>query len=96
MAQVNNGQLDVWVLERPLVHLAIHLEEGGPDWFGFSDRSTDRPFERIPLYDAVNFYEKPELPLRFRVARFLRQPDVQLSTRDWECWVADLHPLPSI
>jgi hypothetical protein len=55
--QVKNGQLGLWVIERPLVHLAIHLEQSGPDWFGFSHDSTDRPFEGIDLYGAVNPYE---------------------------------------
>jgi hypothetical protein len=40
-----------------LVQLAIHLEEGVPDWFGFSHHSTDRPFEGTALYGAVNLYE---------------------------------------
>jgi hypothetical protein len=83
VAQVKNCQFDVWMIERPLVHLAIRLEEGGPDRFGFSHHSTDRPFESISLYSAVNFYEKSKLPLRSGVARFLREPDVELSARDW-------------
>jgi hypothetical protein len=57
IAQIENGQLDVWIIDRPLVHVAIHLEEGGPDWFGFSHHSTDRPFEGIALDRAINPYE---------------------------------------
>ena len=57
-------------------NLAIHLEEGGADGFGLLHHTTDRPFEGIPIYGALDFHEQAEVPLRSRVARFLREPYV--------------------
>ena len=75
-AQVIEGQLDIRVIDRPLAHLAIHPEEGGPAWFGLSHHSPDRPLKGITFYRALDSHEKAKLPLRTGVTRFLRKPDV--------------------
>src|SRR5258705_6844417 len=54
VAQVVKGQLDVLWIERPLEDLAVHLEEGGPDWFGLLQHSTDRPLDGITFYRALD------------------------------------------
>jgi hypothetical protein len=56
-AQVIKGQLEIGVIDRPLVNVAIRLEEGGPDWFGLSDHSADRPLKGITFYRALDFHE---------------------------------------
>jgi hypothetical protein len=57
-----------------LENLAIHLEAGGPDWFGLSYHSADRPLKGITFYRALDSHEETELPLRTGVTRFLRKP----------------------
>ena len=56
-AQVIAGQLDIRVIDRPLENLAIHLEEGGPEWFGLAHHSADRPLKAITFYLALDFHE---------------------------------------
>jgi hypothetical protein len=57
VAQVIEGQVDILVIERSLEDLAVHLEEGGPDWFGLLQHATDRPLEGITFYPARNSHE---------------------------------------
>jgi hypothetical protein len=57
VAQIVEGQLDVLVIECPLENLAIHLEEGGPDWFGLLHDSTNRPLEGIAFYRTLDSHE---------------------------------------
>jgi hypothetical protein len=57
MTQIENAQLDVWIIEGSLVHLAIDFKEDGANWFGFFHHSTDRPLKGIALDGAVNLYE---------------------------------------
>jgi hypothetical protein len=40
-----------------LKHLAIRLGKGGPDRFGLSHHSADRPLKGITLYEALDFHE---------------------------------------
>jgi hypothetical protein len=47
VAQVVEGELHIWVIDRPLDNLAIRLEDGGPDWFGLSHNVADRPLQGI-------------------------------------------------
>ena len=75
-AQVIKGQLDIRVIDRPLENLAIHLEEGDPDWFGLLHHSADRPLKGITFYRALDSHEEAKLPLRTGVTRFLRKPYV--------------------
>jgi hypothetical protein len=75
-AQVIEGQLDIRVIDRPLENLAIHLEEGGPAWFGLLQRSADRPLKGITVYHALDSHEQAKLPLRTEATRFLRKPNV--------------------
>jgi hypothetical protein len=56
-AQVIEGQLDIRVIDRPLANLAIHLEADGPDWFGLSHHSADRPLKGITFYRALDSHE---------------------------------------
>ena len=56
-AQVIEGQLDIRVIDRPLENLAIHLEDGGPGWFGLSHHSADRLLKGITVYRALDFHE---------------------------------------
>jgi hypothetical protein len=51
------GELDIWVVDRPLEQLAVHLEKGGPDRFGLSHHSADRPLKGITLYGALDSHE---------------------------------------
>ena len=75
-AQVIEGKLNIRVIDRPLENLAIHLEESGPDWFGLSQRSADRPLKGITFYRALDSHEEAKLPLRTEATRFLRKPYV--------------------
>jgi hypothetical protein len=75
-AQVVKGQLDIRIINRPLANLAIHLEEGGPSWFGLSHRLVDRPLKGITFYRAFDSHEQAKLPLRTGVTCFLRKPYV--------------------
>jgi hypothetical protein len=59
-----------------LENLAIHLEEGGPSWFGLSHRLADRPLKGITVYRAFDSHEQAKLPFRTGVTRFLRKPYV--------------------
>ena len=70
------GQLDIRIIDRPLENLAIHLEDGGPGWFGLLHCLADRPLKSIAFYRALDSHEKAELPFRTGVTRFLRKPDV--------------------
>jgi hypothetical protein len=56
-AQVIEVQLDIRVIDRPLENLVIHLEAGGPAWFGLSHHSTDRPLKGIAFYRALDSHE---------------------------------------
>jgi hypothetical protein len=75
-AQVIEVQLDIRVIDRPLENLAIHPEEGGPEWFGLSHHSADRPLQGVAFYRALDSHEQAKLPLRTGVTRFLREPYV--------------------
>ena len=75
-AQVIEGKLNIRVIDRPLENLAIHLEEGGPDWFGLSQHSADRPLKGITFYRALDSHKEAKLPLRTEATRFLRKPYV--------------------
>jgi hypothetical protein len=59
-----------------LENLAIHPKAGGPDWFGLSYHSADRPLEGIAFYRALDSHEEANLPLGTGVTRFLGKPYV--------------------
>jgi hypothetical protein len=40
-----------------LENLAIHPKNGGPDWFGLSHHSADRPLKGIAFYRALDSHE---------------------------------------
>ncbi|CAM3413292.1 hypothetical protein MYCO108962_19260 [Mycobacterium colombiense] len=94
IAQVEERQLDVWVLDRPLDDLAVDLEEGDPGRFRLVHGLPDRPLQGVALDHAVDPHEQAELPLGVGVARFLRKPYVQLSARQRKCLALKLHPTP--
>ena len=75
-AEVIEGQLDIRVIDRPLENLTIHLEDGGPGWFGLPHHLTDRLLKQITLYRAVESHKHAQLPVRTGVTRFLRKPNV--------------------
>ena len=74
--QVIEVQLEIRVIDRPLENLAIHRKAGGPDWFGLSYHSANRPLKGIAFYRAPDSHEKANLPLRTGVTRFLGKPYV--------------------
>ena len=75
-AQVIEGKLNIRGINRPLENLAIHPEEGGPDRFGLSQGSPDRPLKGITFYRALDPHKEAKLPLRTEATRFLRKPYV--------------------
>src|SRR5271156_5052314 len=93
-AQVIKGQLDIRVIDRPLENLAVHLKDGGPDWFGLLKRLADRSLKGIAFDRALDPDERPPLPPRAGVTRFLRKPYVQLRARQRKRAVIKLHRTP--
>ncbi len=79
--QVMKLELDMRVIDRPLNHLAVNLEERSPERFGLRHCLADRPLEDITVYRTLDLDQQAELPLRTRIARLLREPDVQLPAR---------------
>ena len=75
VAQVVEGQLDLRIAG-PLENLAIHLEDGGPGWFGLPHHVTDRLLEQISLHRAVESHQHAQLPLSTGVTGFLREPNI--------------------
>ncbi|ASL18440.1 hypothetical protein MYCOZU2_06095 (plasmid) [Mycobacterium intracellulare subsp. chimaera] len=74
-------EIDMRVSDRALHHLAVNLEERNPQRFGLRHRLVDRPLEDIPVYRTLDLDQQAELPLRTRITRLLREPDVQLPAR---------------
>ena len=68
------------------------VEDGGPGRFGLPHHVTDRPLEQLAVHRAVESDKHAKLPLRAGVARFLREPNVQLSPRQRESPVIKFHP----
>jgi hypothetical protein len=75
-AQVIEGKLNIRVINRPLGNLAILLKESGPERFGLSHHSADRPLKGITFYRALDSHKEAKLPLRTEATRFLRKPYV--------------------
>ena len=75
-AQVMESQIGVRVVDRPLENLAVRLKDGGPGRFGLSHHVADGPLKRIALDRALDLRKQSEVPLRIRMARLLRKPDV--------------------
>ena len=75
-AQVIEFQLDTRVIDHPLENLAIHLEKGSSKRFGLVHHLTDRLLKQTRLYRALDSHEYAQLPLRTRVTRLLREPNV--------------------
>ena len=76
VAHVVEGHFEIRVIDRPLENLAIHLEDGGPGWFGLSYCLTDRLLKQVTLYRAVESHKHAQLPLRRGVTGFLRKPNI--------------------
>ena len=74
--EVIASKLNIRVINRLLENLAIHLEEGGPGWFGLPQHVTDRLLKQITIYRAVESHKHAQLPLRTGVTRLLRKPYV--------------------
>ncbi|AMD53950.1 hypothetical protein ATO49_04120 [Mycolicibacterium fortuitum subsp. fortuitum DSM 46621 = ATCC 6841 = JCM 6387] len=56
-AQIVEGQLHLRIFRRLLVDLPVHLEEGGPERFGLSHHSADRPLKSVAVERARDFHE---------------------------------------
>src|SRR6476661_470583 len=60
-AQIMEGKLDIRVVDRPLVNLAVLLEEGGSGGLGLPQHSADRPLEGTTLDRALDLDKEAEL-----------------------------------
>jgi hypothetical protein len=93
--QVIERHLDIRVIDRPLENLAIHLEDGGPDWFRLLHHSADRALKGITFYRTLDFHEEAKLPFSTAVTRFLRKPYVELCASQRKRPVIRFHPTAS-
>ncbi|BBZ01766.1 hypothetical protein MCHIJ_12030 [Mycolicibacterium chitae] len=85
IADVVEGEFDIRVIERPLEHLTVDLEEGRPRRFGFLQGLAYRFLEQAVVDGTVDPAQEAQLPFRTGQAAFLRKPDVQLSSRQRKC-----------
>ncbi|GAB4643027.1 hypothetical protein MOKP50_36530 [Mycobacterium avium subsp. hominissuis] len=72
-------ELDVRVIDGLLENLAIHLEKGGSEWFGFAHHLPDRVLQQPRVDGAFDSQQVAQLPPRTLLIRFLCEPDVELS-----------------
>ncbi|SHW51374.1 Uncharacterised protein [Mycobacteroides abscessus subsp. abscessus] len=92
IGQIMERHLEIGDVEQPLAHLTAGLRERRPHRVGLAHDVADRLLEDLEINRTVNFYEDTELPLRSRLTGFLREPDVQLPTRDRQRRIAEIHP----
>nr|CRL72988.1 hypothetical protein CPGR_02556 [Mycolicibacterium malmesburyense] len=90
--QFMTDELDSRIIDDLLEYLVSGLEDRDPQRFRLPHRLYQRRLEQVSVERTRNPHKRAQLPLSAEPTCLLREPNMQLGARQWECPVVQVHP----